>query len=199
MGRPPGGRSPEHSWPGRGDRLQGTGSQTGTNSRWGDYSDMTIDPVDDCTFWYTTEYYATTGAFNWRTRIASFKFPTCTTTGGTLDGTATDQSTGDPVAGTHLDLSDGVQATTDAAGHYSLTLPAGTYGVTYTHAGYMDQTINNIDVTQGNTTTQDVSLVPAADLSITKTADAQNANTGDQIGYSVTLTNAASRRRAASP
>ena len=35
----------------------GTGSQTGTGSRWGDYSDLTVDPVDDCTFWYTTEYY----------------------------------------------------------------------------------------------------------------------------------------------
>src|SRR5437870_3400415 len=55
----------------------GTGSQTGTSSRWGDYSDITIDPVDDCTFWYTTEYYASTSSFNWRTRIGSFKFPGC--------------------------------------------------------------------------------------------------------------------------
>lgn len=55
----------------------GTGSQTGTNGRWGDYSDMTIDPVDDCTFWYTQEYYATTTSFAWRTRIGSFKYPGC--------------------------------------------------------------------------------------------------------------------------
>ncbi len=55
----------------------GTGAQTGTVNRWGDYSDMTIDPVDDCTFWYTTEYYATTTSFNWRTRIGNFKFPGC--------------------------------------------------------------------------------------------------------------------------
>jgi Fibronectin type III domain len=57
--------------------FDGTGSQTGTNSRWGDYSDMTIDPVDDCTFWYTQEYYATTTSFAWRTRVGSFKFPGC--------------------------------------------------------------------------------------------------------------------------
>ncbi len=57
--------------------FDGTGSQTGTSSRWGDYSDLTIDPVDDCTFWYTTEYYATTTSFNWRTRIGNFKFATC--------------------------------------------------------------------------------------------------------------------------
>jgi uncharacterized repeat protein (TIGR01451 family) len=55
----------------------GTGSQTGTSNRWGDYSALTVDPVDDCTFWYTTEYYASTTSFNWRTRIGAFKFPTC--------------------------------------------------------------------------------------------------------------------------
>lgn len=55
----------------------GTGSQTGTGSRWGDYSDLTVDPADDCTFWYTTEYYDTTSSFNWRTRIGNFKFPSC--------------------------------------------------------------------------------------------------------------------------
>lgn len=56
----------------------GTGSPTGGGNRWGDYSDLTIDPVDDCTFWYTQEYFATTGSqFNWRTRVGSFKFATC--------------------------------------------------------------------------------------------------------------------------
>jgi len=57
--------------------FSGAGSQTGTSNRWGDYSDMTVDPVDDCTFWYTTEYYQTTTSFNWRTRIGNFTFPTC--------------------------------------------------------------------------------------------------------------------------
>ena len=41
----------------------GTGSQTGTNGRWGDYSDMTVDPVDDCTFWFTQEYLRDDGQF----------------------------------------------------------------------------------------------------------------------------------------
>jgi hypothetical protein len=57
--------------------FDGTGSQTGTLSRWGDYSALSIDPVDQCTFWYTTEYLKTNGTFNWSTRIANFKFPTC--------------------------------------------------------------------------------------------------------------------------
>jgi hypothetical protein len=56
----------------------GLGSQSGTSSRWGDYSDLTVDPVDDCTFWYTNEYYPSgVSQFNWRTRIGSFKFATC--------------------------------------------------------------------------------------------------------------------------
>ena len=54
----------------------GGGSQT-TYERWGDYSSMSIDPSDDCTFWYTGEYLPATGVFNWNTRIASFKLPGC--------------------------------------------------------------------------------------------------------------------------
>jgi len=57
--------------------INGTGSQTGNLSRWGDYSAITVDPVDDCTFWYTNEYMKTTGSFNWNTRIANFKFANC--------------------------------------------------------------------------------------------------------------------------
>ena len=53
--------------------FDGAGSQTDTVNRWGDYSSMAIDPVDDRTFWYTTEYYNRTSSFNWRTRIGSFR------------------------------------------------------------------------------------------------------------------------------
>ena len=35
----------------------GSGVQRSNSSRWGDYSSMNIDPTDDCTFWYTSEYY----------------------------------------------------------------------------------------------------------------------------------------------
>ena len=57
--------------------FSGTGSQTGSANRWGEYSSLTVDPVDDCTFWYTQEYYAATGSYNWRTRIGNFRFPSC--------------------------------------------------------------------------------------------------------------------------
>ena len=68
--------------------FDGTGAQTDTVNRWGDYSAMTVDPVDDCTFWYTSEYYATTSSFNWRTRIGNFKFDTCGGGGGDITLTA---------------------------------------------------------------------------------------------------------------
>lgn len=53
---------------------EGAASQSGSN-RWGDYSSMNVDPVDDCTFWYTGEY--ATGGTNWATRIGTFKVPGC--------------------------------------------------------------------------------------------------------------------------
>lgn len=48
-----------------------------TLTRWGDYSAVTIDPTDDCNFWYSTEYQKETGAFNWHTTIGSFKLASC--------------------------------------------------------------------------------------------------------------------------
>jgi hypothetical protein len=55
----------------------GGGSQTRSLNRWGDYSAMSVDPSDDCTFFYTNEYLKANGTFNWSTQIASFKFPGC--------------------------------------------------------------------------------------------------------------------------
>jgi hypothetical protein len=57
--------------------FRGSGSQINGLSRWGDYSAMSIDPADDCTFYFTSEYLKTTGAFNWSTRVNSFRFPGC--------------------------------------------------------------------------------------------------------------------------
>lgn len=56
--------------------IDGTGSQSG-GDRWGDYASMSIDPVDQCTFWMTNEYVETTGTFEWNTRVCSFKFDSC--------------------------------------------------------------------------------------------------------------------------
>jgi hypothetical protein len=61
--------------------INGSGVQTTTNSRWGDYTSMNVDPTDDCTFWYVNAYYTAAGQASspagWQTRIASFKHPSC--------------------------------------------------------------------------------------------------------------------------
>jgi hypothetical protein len=50
------------------------------NGRWGSYTSMTVDPVSDCTFWYTNEYFPqdqTGTTINWYTRIAQLKVSGC--------------------------------------------------------------------------------------------------------------------------
>ena len=61
---------------GEGLLYQGLGAQTDTESRWGDYSSLSVDP-NGCTFWYTQEHYLGTGSFNWGTRIGAFTLPGC--------------------------------------------------------------------------------------------------------------------------
>jgi hypothetical protein len=61
--------SPKLIWRGKGSQVQ--------VNRWGDYTSLAIDPSDDCTFWYVDQYMPSNGAFNFHTRIASFKFDRC--------------------------------------------------------------------------------------------------------------------------
>jgi hypothetical protein len=61
---------------GEGEFIAGTGVHTAATRRWGDYTSMNVDPVDDCTFWYVNEYFATNST-TWTLRVGSFKFPEC--------------------------------------------------------------------------------------------------------------------------
>ena len=148
----------------------GTQSQTGVN-RWGDYSMMSIDPSDDQTFWYTTEYSG--GGWSWKTQIASFTFappvieipvaefsgtPTAVTVGETV--TFTDQSTNNPTS-------------------WSWSFPGGTPStsteqnpiVTYSSVGTFDVSLTATNSTGSDIQTKtayiDVTpiLVPLADFS----------------------------------
>ncbi len=58
-------------------------------SRWGDYSTTGVDPSDDCTFWHTNEYYATTSNTNWQTRVCSFKLAECGQSDFSVEATPT--------------------------------------------------------------------------------------------------------------
>jgi hypothetical protein len=57
--------------------LVGSGNQNGNLTRWGDYSTISIDPVDGCTMVFTTQFQPANGNFNWSTYIHSFKLSTC--------------------------------------------------------------------------------------------------------------------------
>ena len=56
---------------------KGGGVQRSNSHRWGDYTMLGVDPVDNCTFWYTNEYYPVSSNMQWQTRIGSVKFPNC--------------------------------------------------------------------------------------------------------------------------
>lgn len=49
------------------------GDGPSTSNRWGDYASMNVDPVDDCTFWFTGEYISG----SWATQVGSFRFAAC--------------------------------------------------------------------------------------------------------------------------
>jgi len=141
--------------------IAGGGSQTHTAARWGDYSMLAVDPSDGCTFWYTQEYMQTTGTSNWQTRIGSFKFPSCTTTAtGTLSGTVSDGSSL-PIAGATVAITGGYLTATDAAGHYTIPLPSGTYEVTVSRYGYLPATTSGVVITAPEPAVRDFTLTVA--------------------------------------
>ncbi len=143
--------------------IAGGGSETSGYHRWGDYSMMSVDPVDDCTFWYTTEYYPSTSSTHWHTRIGSFKFPDCNIqTQGTLTGKVSDVSTGQGIAGALVQVSSSIgqsgSATSNLQGNYAMPLFSGLYTGTASMYGYQPSTITGISITAGMTTTQNFTL-----------------------------------------
>jgi len=140
----------------------GSGSQT-MYTRWGDYSGMSIDPVDDCTFWYINEYYQTTGT-NWHTRIGSFIYPSCDRPKGTLTGGVFNATTSQPIAGVPLVATTPgltLRLISGLDGTYTIQLPAGAYNLT---AGPMlpgypiSVTVPGVQVISGNVTSQNFQL-----------------------------------------
>jgi hypothetical protein len=144
--------------------VTGNGFQEHPARRWGDYSSMNIDPTDDCTFWYTQEYYAVVGARPWQTRIGSFVFPGCLGDTGTLDGTVIDAVTMSPIDGATVFASAPLvlaeEANTDVLGEYGIILGTGTYSVTAGAYGYAPDLVTGVTMLSGTVTTQDFALNP---------------------------------------
>jgi hypothetical protein len=148
----------------------GIGVQQAGGNRWGDYSAMTLDPVDQCTFYYTNEYLKTDGQFNWSTRIASYRFPSCTSAAawGTLTGTVLSSPSNAPLSGVVVTLSNGYAGATNASGVYSFLVPPGTYTATAADADRNCTSASppspTVTITSGGTTTQDFSMVGTSNL-----------------------------------
>lgn len=150
--------------------------RSGGGNRWGDYTHMSVDPADDSTFWYVNQYQGDEpqlpSGFNWRTRIGRFKFAESTAPAqGTLSGTITNCSTGDPLADAIVTLtggpSTGFSSTTGDDGAYSFNVAPGTYSVVVT-----DETRacdpaapESVMITDGNTTPYNACLQGAPDFS----------------------------------
>src|SRR5512142_1340445 len=143
-----------------GTMAAGSGVQRGTAGRWGDYSAMVVDPTDDCTFWYTTEYYTAasqaSSTVGWLTHVASFKFPSCTASArGTLTVTVKDCDTNAPVAGVTVQAG-GFFAVTDGSGVATFPpMAPGGYTVNAAKTGYLPGT-GPATLTEGGTVNVDV-------------------------------------------
>ncbi len=184
---PPGGLSQ-----GEASLIAGNASQTSTGSRWGDYSALSVDPADDCTFWYTQQYYerpiqrAARATACWKTRIGSFMFPGCTspTQTGTLSGTVTDFNTAAAIAGALVQTTNGYTAFTDGAGSYSIEVPAGSYSAYATKTGYTASPVAAVAVTAAQTTTQNFALTNGGIAGVVRNAISLAAIPGARVEIS---------------
>lgn len=132
----------------------GGGSQTGSLRRWGDYATMNIDPSDDCTFWFSTEYLKSSGSFNWSTRISSFTLPNCltpATDGFTMSASPTSGAvlptqTATTSIGTVTTIGTGQTVALSATG-----LPTGA-SATFTPSSVASGSSSTLDITTGANT-----------------------------------------------
>jgi hypothetical protein len=174
--------------------VTGTGVQKAFGWRWGDYSGMSVDPVDDCTFWMTGEYYTLESQnfsdFTWLTRIGRFKFSECTATPrAVITGNVTNASNGQPVVNAKVTASAYLR-TTGANGSYGImaVLP-GTYTITAALHGFRSQSFS-VNAANGQTVTQNFSLQPIPvleNISAQVSAESCGVNGAPDPGETVTI------------
>ncbi|MBS1797508.1 MAG: carboxypeptidase regulatory-like domain-containing protein [Acidobacteria bacterium] len=182
-----------------------TGVQQTTNGRWGDYSTMTVDPTDDCTFWYTSIYrdsaFNGTGSnnpFKWSTRIGTFKFPSCTAQPkGTMAVNVTSCATGLPINGARVVATAGnFSYLTNVAGLASIIAAPGSYTVSASKNG-LTAASTGASVVDGSTTPVSVclggSLVNSTTAAVTSESCAVNsfADPGELMTVDLGLQDAA--------
>jgi len=126
--------------------------------RWGDYSDMTVDPEDDCTFYYTNEYYKKTSEFYWKTRIGYFKFAQCTEPQkGTGHFVITACNGGAPVHNASVSIDGRPYGATLADGTYDAVLRPGSHTYAVSNPAFGTQT-GSFTIVNGQSTPVEICL-----------------------------------------
>jgi hypothetical protein len=181
--------------------IDGTGVQTAFGFRWGDYSAMSVDPLDDCTFWLTNEYYTqeseNESPFGWLTRIGKFKFDECTPAPrAVIKGNVVNSANGEPIENAVVTANSIYSRSAGKNGNYNdfLLLP-GEYSLTASAKGFRSQSFI-VSAADGQTLTQNFALALTAVLYAAKTeitaescAANQAIEPGETISVNVTLRN----------
>ncbi len=136
----------------------GSGSQTGTAGRWGDYSALVVDPVDDCTFYYVNEYLPATSAVGWHTRIGSFQMASPHM--GVVRGVVTNTQNGATIAGATVFATNGLGTITDMSGSYLRSYPTGTWQIVACAADFSTSSVATVVISEGVTNILDFGLTP---------------------------------------
>lgn len=184
--------------------IAGDGVQKAFGWRWGDYAALTVDPVDDCTFWLSGEYYTKASQdisdFTWLTRIGTFRFPECQDAPrSNINGVVTSAATGHPIAGASVTAGAYSRVTTPTGSYGKMLVIPGTYTLTASAKGYRPKTAD-LTVTNGTTITlnfalQPVSVIESTAAAITSESCAVNGSPepGEAVTYAVTLRNTGSQ------
>jgi hypothetical protein len=147
-----------------------TGIQLSTSGRWGDYSAMNVDPSDDCTFWYTQEYYEINSTSGWSTRVGKFRYPQCTDAPkATIQGTITNCATGSPVNSASVNTINGFNRLTTSNGTFSIVVSPGNYTFTTDRFGFTSSAAQSTSVGAGETQTVNFCLAPVTAVGSTGT------------------------------
>ena len=126
----------------------------------GALNDVTVGNDGSC----SPSYLCTAGpGYDGPTGLGTPNGLTAFTTGphGHVSGTVTDSVTHAGIAGASVTVGD-AHGSTDSSGHYDVNVPVGTYDETVAAFGYATQTIHNVAVTDGGTTTEDFAMVAVA-------------------------------------
>lgn len=177
-----------------GTLVPGTGVQAAFGFRWGDYTGMTVDPVDDCTFWITNQYFTAESQaespFSWLTRIGKFAFNECTAPPRpAFNGTVTNAVTGLPIPGAQVTASVYRRDARADGAYGDMYVIPGTYNLTASAKGYASQVFNRT-VSNSQILTQNFQLQPVPEVGSTGTsitAESCTPNQAPDPGESVTI------------